>query len=42
MADQEKLENVDEFLSIDRYMYKFCEDKDISIKSNSSSIRHSK
>jgi len=33
MADQEKLENVDEFLSIDRYMYKFCEDKDISIKS---------
>lgn len=33
MAEQEKLENVDDFLSIDRYMYKFCEDKDISIKS---------
>jgi superfamily II DNA or RNA helicase len=27
------LENSETFLSIDRYMYKFCEDKDISIKS---------
>jgi hypothetical protein len=26
-------ENSETFLSIDRYMYKFCEDKDISIKS---------
>lgn len=30
---EDDLENSETFLSIDRYMYKFCEDKDISIKS---------
>jgi len=33
IEQDDDLENSETFLSIDRYMYKFCEDKDISIKS---------